>query len=157
MPKRKKPSKLPLIGDHGTGTKAALAGTTLVKMEGPNNVGRRQRVSQLDRWKAKLSQRQYQAAEDLYNAYSRVEMLSSGGELKEQVDASPKPDAVVATQVDAMSSLVRLTQSIPANMVYVVDHVLRENLPISRLGKNHGMHSANFKIALDFVANKQRY
>lgn len=164
MAKRKKKvttKALPWNGDHGTGTQAALQGTTLEPVEGnnPNRFARRRRTSQSDVWKPKLSMRQWQAAVEIENAYCGCERLSSGGPLKERVDASPKPDAVVAIQVEAQSRLKRVMDGVPTAMRDVIEHLFWHNLPLSQLGKGRGYYnrSADVKVALDLVANKLRY
>ena len=152
----------PWNGDHGTGTTAALAGTELRAIEGsnPNRFARRQRVDQVKQMKPRLSQRQYQAAREIQDAHSRVQMLSSGGELKEQVDSTPRPDATVAAQVDAQSRLARAMRKVPPAMRDVVEHICWRDEPMSALaagGKQHYNRMADLKVALDLVANHLRY
>ena len=151
---------LPWNGDHGTATAAATAGTVLVPMGGPNRMARRYRVSIIDTMEARLSMRQVQAARAIQEAYCRAEMLSSGGPLKEQVDASPKPDAAVASQVDAMSTLTYVMSAVPSAMRDVVEWVCWHNMPIHRLtgsGRKQYNRTADFKVAMDLVANRLRY
>ena len=147
---------IPFNGDHGTGTAAAMAGTRLEAVEdeegrNPNNMGRRVREDRIKR--IKLSMRQEQAAYKIRDAYCRVEMLSSGSPLKEQVDASPKPDAVIASQVDAQSELHFVMSAVPNAMRPVIEHVCWHNRPLNQMPDDR----ANFKVALDMVANKLRY
>lgn len=158
---------IPLGGDHGTGTLAAKLGTVLEPMKddkgrNPNNIGRRRRTSEIDRLAPKLSMRQEQAARAISDAYCRVEALSSGGELKEWVQASPKPDACVAVQVAAQSELAHVMKGVPGKPVecrIVVEHVCWKGLPVRHLaaGRDHGAYMASLKVALDMVANHLRY
>lgn len=126
----------------------------------PNRMAYRYRVSQIDKLEGKLSMRQLQAAKAIQDAYCRVDALSSGGPLKEQVDASPKPDAVIAGQVDAMSHLTFVMGAVPEAMRDVVEHVCWHNQSIRSLtggGRKHYDRTADFKVAMDLVANKLRY
>lgn len=153
--------KMQLKGDHGTGSLAAIEGTTLEPLKdergsNPNNMGRRYRK---DVYKAlSLTMRQEQAAKALRDAYCRVEALSSGGALKERVQSSPKPDATVDMQVAAMSRLVRLTRPILQADRYIIEHILRDNKPTSVLGrKGYARWSERFKLTMDRVADSERY
>ena len=165
MSRRKKRATikpLPWNGDHGTGTAAANAGTELKPIEGsnPNRFARRHRVNQIDKLKPRLSQRQVQAAEAIQMAYCRVQMLSSGSPLKEVVDSSPRPDATLAAQVAAQSQLVHVMKKVPRAMRDVVEHVCWHNRPISQMdagGNQRYNRMADFKVALDLVANHMRY
>ena len=151
----------PWAGDHGTGTKAAMAGTVVLPLEGdnPNRFARRQRIGQVDALKERLSQRQWQAAKAIEDAYCRVQMLSSGAPLKEQVDSSPRPDATVSTQTDAQSRLNFVMSKVPAEARDVVEHVCWYNRPMSTMtkGRKHYNRMADFKVALDLVANHMRF
>ena len=163
MAKKKKVTLPPYIGDHGTGTLAAKAGTFIEPItdengNNPNRQGRRRREEVIGT--IKLSMRQLQAAQDIRNAWCRKEMLSSGDELKEQVDGSPRPDRAIAAQIDAISAFKYLMDAVPRNMTYVVEHVCCANLPLRRLSPkmdHMGCHSANLKVALDLVANRKGY
>ena len=151
-------------GDKGTGTLAAKAGTVLeeIKNEAGENPNRRSRRIRIDRAddmvkRGQLSLRQYQAAKEIRDAWCKVQTLSSGGEMKEQVDASPKPDAVISRQVDAMSRLKHAMDAVPNAMRAVVEHVCWYNEPLHRMPGIKGTNSANLKVALDLVANKMKY
>lgn len=158
-------SDAPWGGDHGTGTLAAKSGTKLVELKNddgsnPNRIKRRERIDQIEKMKERLSMRQYQAAKAIADAYCKVQMLSSGAELKEQVDASPKPDAVVAVQVSAMSRLKTVMEAVPSTMRDVIEHVCWHNQAIHRMtgsGRKHYNRTADFKVALDLVANRLGY
>ncbi len=161
--RRKKITLPPMAGDHGTGTQAAIAGTTLEPLvdeatgkRDPNNRGRRYRK---DVYKAiSLTMRQEQAAKLLRDAYCRVEALSSGGPLKERVQASPKPDATIDMQVTAVSQLVRLTGVVLRADRQIVEHILRDNLPGAMLGRKGVVRwSDRFKQTMDRVADKAGY
>jgi len=155
---------MPFGGDHGTGTAAAKCGTVLeaIKDEkggNPNNMGRRRRTSELDRIAHRLSMRQEQAARAISDAYCRVEALSSGGELKAKVDASPKPDATIDVQVAAQSRLHHVMSGVPNNPTQcreAVEQVCWRGEPIGAIasGRDHQMHMSCLKISLDLVANK---
>lgn len=157
----------PLVGDHGTGTSAATASTVLEpikdeKGRNPNNMGRRRRVSQIDRLKEKLTMRQIQAAEAICDAYQRVEMLSSGSPLKERVQASPKPDATIDMQVSAQSWLAHVMRGVPGRPEQcreVIEHICWYNRPVSDLatGRKHVGYMAMLKVSLDLVANRLGY
>ncbi len=159
MPKKKRKPSLPYTGDHGTGTTAARAGTVIELVEGQehNRTGRRRRKDRLSDFT--LSMRQMQAGKKIRDAWCRVEMLSSGSPLKEQVDSSAKPDAVIASQVKARDRLSFLMSAVPSAMRDVVEHVCWRNEKITEMnnGLPYGANSANFKVALDLVANKLNY
>ena len=155
----------PWGGDHGTGTLAATANTEIVELKdekgrNPNRMAYRRRINVLDTMADKLSMRQMQAAQEIQDAYSRVQMLSSGSPLKEQVDASPKPDAVIAGQVDAISRLKRAMDAVPNAMRDVIEGVCWHNQTIRHIsggGRKQYNRMADFKVALDLVANRLRY
>mgnify|MGYP001803260075 CR=1 FL=1 len=149
---------VPFNGDHGTGTQAALAGTVLEavtdeKGANPNHMGRRRRVDVLDA--INLTMRQRQAAEAIRDAFSRVEMLSSGGPLKEQVQSSPKPDRAIAVQVDANSRWVHVTKPIPYRARELVEHVCCYGKPLRTSG--YVRASDLFKLLMDRVADHMGY
>ena len=91
----------------------------------------------------------------LQEAHERVEMLSSGSELKEQVDTSPKPDACVAAQITAMSREAYLTKGIDSRIWPVLEHVCWDNQPLTtfRNPKNPAPWS-DLCVGLDLVANR---
>lgn len=161
--KRRRPAALgmPPTGDHGTGTAAATAGTRLRPVEGQehNRTHRREHVMQLDEMHraAQISQRQWQAGKEIEAAYCQVQKLSSGGPLREQVDTSSRPDAVVAIQVDAQSRLHRAMAGVPRAMRPVVEHVCWHNRPLSEARPEWANAEANLKVALDLAANKLGY
>jgi hypothetical protein len=159
---------MPYIGDHGTGTAAATAGTVLEPATdkpsdpNPNNVGRRRRRSEIDRLAPKLTMRQEQAARAISNAYCRVQMLSSGGELREQVDSSSKPDACITAQVSAQSDLAYVMTGVPQAPVecrQAIEQVCWHGEPIGRLasGRAHEKYMTCLKVALNAVADHMRY
>lgn len=148
-----------LGGDHGTGTAAANTGTVLkpVKNENgsnPNNMGRRYRVEVIET--LDLTLRQQQAAMAIRNAYCRVEALSSGGELKEWVQSSPKPDAAVAAQIGAVSTYAYVMKGVLRVDRPIVEHVCFKNLPLRQF-KGHSRQGERFRQALDRVADHMRY
>lgn len=164
--KKKKITLAEFNGDHGTGTQAAKSGTILeeVKAEdgsNPNRRARRIRVERIEDMvkRKQITMRQYQAAREIRDAWCGVQMLSSGGEIKERVQSSPKPDATVSRQVAAMSRYKLAMDAVPSAMRYVVEHVCWHNEPVNRLkGPLHsGSHMANLKVALELVANRLRY
>lgn len=145
-------------GDHGPNTQAARAGKELRPIEdengkNPNNLARLQAVQVIDT--LGLTMRQLQAANAITNAYCRNAMLSSGGALREQVDSSPKPDAVVAAQVDARSRLVHVMKPIPRGSRHIVEHICWDNKP----GRTSGVvrWQALFIAAMDAVADHLGY
>lgn len=160
---RQKPSNPPgFTGDHGTATQAAMAGTVLEAMKNedgsnPNNIGRRRRLSAIEA--LSLTMRQEQAAREIEKAWCGIRKLQSGGALKEQVDASPKPDAVVAAQVEAQSRWSRATKALLRSEREIVFHVCCDNLPIVLLSRRLGITGASerFKTAMDRVADYLRY
>lgn len=158
--KRKAVTLPPLGGDHGPGTPAATAGTVIKPMlnekgENPNNTGMRIREDAVDRLTS-LSMRQVQAAKELRNRYFRKEQLSSGGPLKEKVDASPKPDVVITEQVSAISSWLAVWQCVPMSMRPIVEHVCCDNQPVKTF-KGEYNPMGDLKVALDLVANRLGY
>lgn len=141
-------------GDHGTGTAAAKDGTVMVPVKGdPNQRAYRQRVDVFRRMK--LTMRQEQAAQAIRDAYCKVEMLSSGGPLKERVQSSPKPDQTVDIQVAAQSKLIFVMAAVPRRQRHLVEHVLWHNQPLRTLGAIRG--PARFRIVMDLVADHVGY
>lgn len=152
---------LPLGGDHGTGTDAANAGTVIEKLtDNPNHIGQRRRVCRVD-WLLKrkfLDIRQYQAAKAIQVAYARTEQISSGGELKEQVQSSPKPDAAMAQHCDAMSAWVRVMKAVHRSQRPIVEHVCCYNQPITSISGANRIRSAHrLRSALNAVADHMQY
>jgi hypothetical protein len=122
-----------LGGDHGTGTPSATQGTVIEPIDGDKNgTSRRRRQHILTTLLRghKLTQRQFQAGEAIEQAHCRVEALSSGSELKEWVQSSPKPDAAVARQLDVISHQVYVKQAIPRTQRTLVEHVCEGNQPL---------------------------
>ena len=161
--RRKKPTE-PKVwnGDHGTGTMAAAQGTEIVPLEGnnPNRFARRHRIEQIERLKPRLFLREYQAALAIRNAYCKVQMLSSGSPISAKVDTFPRPDAIISTQVDAVSFLTHVMSPVPGAMRDVVEHVCWHNLPLRHIvtgGRSHYTRLAELKVALNLVANHLRY
>jgi hypothetical protein len=147
----------PWGGDHGTGTKAATEGTTIVKLDGPNNMGQRVRMCAIDALTS-LTMRQAQAAHAIREAYGRVEMLSSGGPLKEQVDSTPQPDATIAVQMDAQSRLVECTRAILRSDRSLVDGICYTNTPLGVMARQgHVRPLARFAQCMDRVADHLGY
>lgn len=148
-------------GDHGTGTAAAKAFTEVKPLtdengNNPNRMAQRKRISVIERFK--LEMRQEQAAKAIQEAYCRNEMLSSGGEMKERVQASPKPDATVAAQCDAMSRLEYVMRPLLRSERRIVEHICWHNLPAHILVKQgeRRVH-ARFRQAMDRVADHLRF
>lgn len=140
---------------EGPRTKQQISGTVLVPIkDDPNRRAYRQRV---DVWmKFDLTIRQQQAAKAIRDAYCRVEALSSGGPLKERVQASPKPDATISMQVEVQSRLVHVMRGVPRAQRHIVEHILWHNRPLTAL-KDTPRSGARFKAALDAVANHMNY
>lgn len=158
--KRKKPT-LAYVGDHGTGTDAAIAGTYLepITHDGkpdPNRRARRRRVEVIETLSF-LSMRQLQAAQEIRNAYCRKEMMSSGGPLKEQVDTSPRPDVFAASQVDAETRWRRCIDPVPRHMRKTVEAVCCANTPLRQLPVRYEVAKSDLQGALTLVANALRY
>lgn len=156
--KRVTTKPLPWNGDHGTGTAAATVGTVIEPIkDNPNRMAVRKRVCVIDTLTS-LTLRQHQAAKSIQAAYGRVDMLSSGGELKEQVDSTPKPDATVAVQVDAQSRLAQCTAAILRSDRAIVDHICWYNLPIGQLARmGHVRAISRFAASMDRVADRLGY
>ncbi len=160
---RRKPRtpKLPWNGDHGTSTAAATAGTVLEPLEGdnPNRIARRRHKSAIDAMSRSLTMRQSQAAKAIEEAWCRLQMCSSGGALKEQVDASPRPDASIARQVDAQSRWQWVTKALLRSERRLVDWVCCKNQSIQTAGRKIGEVRATerFRIAMDRVADHLKY
>lgn len=145
-------------GDHGTGTSAAKAGTEIVPIkDSPNGMANRRRINVIDKITS-LSMRQLQAAKEIEAAYCKTEMLSSGGPLKEQVDASPKPDAVVSSQVDAQSRLARCMRPVLRSERHIVECICWRNEAPRTLSRTHRrLWLSRFKTAMDRVADEMGY
>ncbi|MGH1414849.1 MAG: hypothetical protein ACRBB0_15280 [Pelagimonas sp.] len=134
-PRKAKISLPQFNGDHGTGTAAATHSTLVVPVkDSPNRVANRRRIDALDRIIARdiLTMPEQQAAKAIRDAYSRTEALSSGGEMKEQVDSSPKPDASIAAQVDAMSHWAHVMAPIRTDRA-IIEHVCCHGQPLRTL------------------------
>lgn len=159
---RKRPAKLgmpALRGDHGPSTYAATHGTVIEPLEGdnPNHIGRRRRKSAIEA--ISLTMRQQQAAKAIEEAWCRLETCSSGGELKEQVDASPKPDATIAQQVEAQSQWHHVMKKVLPSERRLVLWVCTLNRPITSASRrlNEPRPVERFKTAMDRVADHLRY
>lgn len=162
MNKRKREGKKSMVtlapdvvnGDHGTGTTAAKEGTVLVKIK--NDPNRRAYLQRVDAYlRINLDMRQQQAAKAIRDAYCKVQMLSSGGPLKERVQASPKPDQTIDIQVAAQSRLMFVMAAVPQRQRRLIEHVLWENKPIRSLGIKRG--PARFRWVMDLVADHVGY
>ena len=148
---------LPWGGDHGTGTAAAMAGTKIVEMDGPNHMAQRVRTCEIDQITS-LTMRQAQAAHAIRDAYGHVARLTSGSPLKERVQSSPKPDATIAAQIDAQSRLVRCTKAIPRADRGIVDHLCWDNAPLGILARRGVVRPlARFVMCMDRVADALGY
>lgn len=158
--RKPRPITLPPTGDHGTGTGAAMAGTVLEAVEGQehNRTHRRRRVEAIDDSRLGLSLRQYQAAREIRDSYCQCEKLSSGSPLKEQVDASSRPDATIAIQVDAQSRFHRAMKGVPGGIPRkIVEAICFSNQRFDDLPKEWASVKAQFKITMDLVANRLGY
>ena len=147
------------LGDHGTGTKAAMASTVLVSVpDDKNGMKRRQRIGALESIMGKLTQRQYQAGKEIRDSFEATQ--TSPPAIKEiQVDVSPKPDATIDVQCDAQSRFAFAMSAVPVLGKDVVNHVLLENRPITEMASG-GMVEVNtqkLRNALTRVADKLRY
>lgn len=166
---RRKPAPLPTMqGDLGPNTPAQRAGVRLEPVEGDaNGTHRKRRVDWLERYhygevdkkgklriKPFLDIRQYQAGVEIRNALEATQ--KSPAQTGERVDASPKPDANIDVQVDAISRYARARKAVPRAHAYVVDHVCEQNRPISELTEK-AAHKAMLQVALDLVANHLGY
>lgn len=155
-------TKAPWNGDHGTGTEAANRDTEIVEVKtedgrNPNRMAHRRRVNVIDTLTS-LTMRQVQAAKEIQNAYGKVESLSSGGPLKEQVQSSPKPDAVVAAQVDAQSRLARAMRAVHRSERIIVEAICWNNQKPQTLTRaNRRRWLARFAQSMDRVADHLRY
>ena len=159
---RQKPSAPIFGGDHGTNTMAANANSVVEEIKNadgsnPNQMARRRRKSAIDA--ISLSMRQEQAANEIQNAWCKVQMLESGSPLKAKVDASPKLDATIAAQVDAQSRWIKASRAILSADRRLVFHVCCDNRPITEAGRRMGIPRAvaRFKKAMDRVADALDY
>lgn len=159
-PRKSKVTLPQFNGDHGTGTDAATRDTMVVPVKNsPNRMANRRRINSLDRIIAagKLSMPEQQAAIAVRDAYARVEMLSSGGEIKEQVDSSPKPDAAIAAQVDASSWWVHVMKAVTRDRA-IVEHVCCDGQPIRTLPAKYKRRAmARLRVQLLKVAVHLKY
>jgi hypothetical protein len=136
-----------------------MAGKVIEPIKGDaNGTMRVSTVDQLAKMTG-LSLRQYQAGIEIRDAWSGVEMLSSGSPLQEQVDSTPKPDATIAHQMDAQSRLVNAMKAVPSAMRAVIERVCWHNMPLERMGGGSGYYrrQAVFYSTLDSVADHLRY
>jgi hypothetical protein len=102
----------------------------------------------------KLTMRQMQAARAIQRAYAKNDALSSGQALKEQVDASPKPDAVIAAQVDARSQLVRCMAAVRRSERHIVEQVCWKDVRIGAVSREgYPRTLARFRDAMTRVAD----
>jgi hypothetical protein len=115
-------------------------------------VRRKEAIDDID-----LSMRQKQAAQRIRNAYCKKLSTTSGGPMTDFVDASPKPDAVIVAQIEAQDALDFAMSAVPKAARGIVEHVCWHNGSIRSYGGMRATNSANFKIAMDLVANKCRY
>lgn len=160
---RKKPAAPPPFGgDHGTGTHAAASGTVVEELKNddgsnPNRMARRRRLSVIDAMT--LTMRQEQAARAIEKAWCCVLMLESGGPLEQKVDASPKPGAIVTSQLMAQDEWSKATAAILRSERALVFHVCCENRPIGEASRRLGIARPHdrFKQAMDRVADFLRY
>lgn len=153
---------MPWNGDHGTGTAAASCGTEVVELltddgRNPNRMARRRRINVIDTLTS-LTLRQVQAAKEIQSAYGMVESQTSGGPLKEQVDATPKPDAVIASQVDAQSRLQRAMKAVRRSERQIVEHICWHNQRPQALTRTERRRwLARLSASLERVADHLRY
>ena len=148
----------PFLGDHGTGTANAVKGTEVVAIkDDKNNTGRRQKKNILSQMLKDelLTQRQYQAGEEIEISYCKVGMLSSGGAIGERVQSSPKPDAAVARQIDAISRLANAMAAVPRGQRALVEHVCCMNQPLRTSGVRRA--GDRLRVVLDRVADRLGY
>lgn len=160
--KQRKPRGLKVpdfTGDHGPKTAAQMQGAVVEEVDGEshNRVGRKRRENVLLRLlrNEKITQRQYQAGEAIELAYCRVQMLSSGGELKEWVQSSPKPDASVARQCDAIGHYAKVMKAVPRTQRHLVSHVCELNQPLRTSGQRRA--GDRLRSVLDRVADHLGY
>lgn len=143
--RKKKPVSLPAMGggkvSHVDGNRTGRANhMTIVepvmhvdpetgKKSNPNGVTRRRRVSWVEALyrQGKLTTRQYNAAIKLQGAWERTERGLGGGELKERVQSSPKPDKSIDIQIDRVSQWVAASKCIPVKYELIIKHVVLGN------------------------------
>lgn len=155
----------PFGGDHGTGTAAAVAGTSLQaikdeKGSNPNNMGQRTRKIIIKDMLSRgtLTMRQFQAAEAIQTAYLSVQRLSSGGPTSERVQSSPKPDMAVTIQVGANSRLVHVMKAVKQMDRGLVEAVCWHNQPLrSAIRGGYVRGYVRFRAALDAAADNIGY
>ena len=160
---RRRPAPPPAFnGDHGPAAAIATAGTVIEELRNedgsnPNRMARRRRPSAIEAMS--LTMRQQQAAKAIENAWCKLQMTASGSELKAKVDSSPKPDAVVASQVDAQSLWAHVTKPIIRSERRIVEWVCCSNYQITLAHRVLGEARASerFKHAMDRVADHLRY
>lgn len=168
--RKRKPRKITLpelAGDHGTETDAANQNTEVVEIKeadgsNPNRRGhRRRREAYLG---VPMSMRQQQAAKAIRDAHCGVQSLSSGGELKEQVDSTSKPDKVIDIQCAIMSRWIEVTKPLRSNhravhrARFIIEHVCCDNEPLRTLPDRYQVRSGHIlRVALDVVADHLGY
>ncbi len=149
-------------GDHGPNTLSQRLGARIEPVpDDANGMTRRIRGGVLEALHSAedgIGMREYQAGVDIRQAFEAT--MQRPPAIREVfVDASPKPDATVAMQIDRQSEFARLMSAVPSDMRYVVKHVCCEDRAIRGLGsgREHGMHKARLQVALMLVANLQMY
>jgi len=123
----------------------------VVNPNGVKGVRRQDRVRELI---PRLTMRQHQAAQEIQNAYSCNDMLSSGSELKEQVDSSPKPDAAIAAQVAGQSRVGRAMRGVLVAHKALVHDICWHNRRWEQIEHRHGpLYLDRFRNAMDRAAD----
>jgi len=150
-----KRGNISLAGDIGPQTAAQMAGAEIVAAEGDNPNGRVQKrrenvLTRMHRNRT-LTMRQFQAGQEIQEAYCGCERLSSGNSdySKPIVDSSPVPDRFIDRQVDAHTRLKLAMSRVPAQSRAAVEAVCWHNQQV----KNEPMTRAALKIALNRVAD----
>lgn len=156
---RRKPAKLPVMGDTGPKTAAQATGAIYVVEDGYKKKRRENVLERMCLKDKSLTQRQYQAGEAIQEAREACEALTSGSEIKEQVDSTPKPDAFIAAQVEAYTKLEKAMEKVRPEERVPVELVCWYNMPLSTSfkGRHHAQNKKLMMAALDRVADYLGY
>lgn len=156
--RRKVPVTMPKFGgDHGPATEAATAGSTIEAVpDDKNNMWRRVHVEVYTT--LGLTMRQAQAAREIRDAFCNTQKSGGSAFARDKVDSSPRPDAVVAGQVAKQDRLNRAMAAVPSGIPrWIVEAICWHNTQPEELPPQWASVTAQFRVAMDLVANRLGY
>lgn len=128
------------------------------KIINPNSVKGVRRVDMLEVYHKRgwISDRGYTAGEALRDAWSATQCGKGVDLSQDRVDATAKPDAAIAMQIDRVSRLLSISRRIPADDEAILHAVACEGRAISHLRQYRGMYhekgKTHLREALDRLA-----